>query len=146
MKPWTLTPSIGSSRRGPLGCELAWQPFQRGPEQVKEVRARPTCGEHDMLVKARTIRAFLAKGHVVLLRHLFRGGAPAGLEALLLDSAAAPPPGGDWTRARRDLAAVLVHYERIAAGLEGLRWRSRGPFLRRTGLEVYWIPGWARCE
>lgn len=54
-----------------------------------------------------TIRGFLARGHRVRVEHLFRGREPRAIEA------------------------VPAHYERIAEGLHGLRWISRGPFSAR---------------
>lgn len=41
--------------------------------EVKEVRLRPKIGEHDLAFKLRDMRRFLASGHKVKVRVLFRG-------------------------------------------------------------------------
>lgn len=50
------------------------------------------------------------------MEHLFRGREPPSLEA------------------------VLAHYEAIAAGLEGLCWTSRGPFMQRWRMWIELTP------
>lgn len=41
--------------------------------EIKEIRLRPKTGDHDKNLKVRRIRDFLAKGHKVKVRVLFRG-------------------------------------------------------------------------
>jgi translation initiation factor IF-3 len=41
--------------------------------QVKEVKVRPKTEEHDLQIKIRNIRRFLAKGHKVKVSLMFRG-------------------------------------------------------------------------